>query len=308
MFGWLGNLILGFGNALSGIFGSLGRQIAASIWETMMEWLYTTVFDAMADFFTMIGGMGADLFTLSWVQATVKLFTLIGWALYAAGTVVAVFDVAIEYQSGRANIKSCALHILKGFFACSLLGVLPVELYKFCISLQNTFSRDLAALFANEQTVDISAKGAQILNANFLILQDMQYTLFMLLSLLAFGYCIVKIFFANIMRGGIMLVQIAVGSLYMFGIPRGYDDGFMAWVRQVIALCLTAFLQATLLYLGLLTFQTSMLLGLGVMLAAGEVPRIAQQFGLDTSTRNGMVQSVIHTGTTAFSAIRAVVK
>ena len=58
-------------------------------------------------------------------------------------------------------------------------------------------------------------------------------------------------------------------------------------VKQIIALCLTAFLQTTLLLLGLLTFSDNMLLALGIMLAAGEVPRIAQQFGLDSRTVPG---------------------
>ena len=40
------------------------------------------------------------------------------------------------------------------------------------------------------------------------------------------GFCVIKIVFANIKRGGILLCQIAVGSLYMFSIPRGYTDGF----------------------------------------------------------------------------------
>ena len=66
-----------------------------------------------------MGNMGADVFDLEWVQATINLFTLFGWALFVAGTVVAVFDVAVEYQNGRANIKTTAINVLKGFFACS---------------------------------------------------------------------------------------------------------------------------------------------------------------------------------------------
>ena len=114
----------------------------------MLRWIYEIIYGAIADCFEMIGNMSAEVFDLEWVQATVKLFTLFGWGLFVAGTVVAVFDVAIEYQCGRANIKTTALNILKGFFACSLIGVVPIELYKFCISLQNTFSHDLSALFA----------------------------------------------------------------------------------------------------------------------------------------------------------------
>lgn len=134
---------------------------------------------------------------------------------------------------------------------------------------------------------------------------DGQVLLIELLALIAFSYCVVKIFFANIKRGGILLVQIAVGSLYLYGVPRGYTDGFTGWCRQVIALCLTAFLQTTLLFLGLLTFPDNMLLALGIMLAAGEVPRIAQQFGLDSSVRVNMT-SVIHATTTAVNLSKSI--
>lgn len=54
---------------------------------------------------------------------------------------------------------------------------------------------------------------------------------------------------------------------------------------------------------GLLTFQDNMLLGLGVMLAAGEVPRIAQQFGLDSSVKVNMM-SVVHATSTAVNMTR----
>ncbi len=91
-----------------------------------------------------------------------------------------------------------------------------------------------------------------------------------------------------------MLCQIAVGSLYLFGVPRGYTDGFVSWCKQVIATCLTAFLQTTILYLGLLTYTQHPLLAVGICLSANEVPRIAQMYGLDTSVRINMM-SVSHT-------------
>lgn len=75
------------------------------------------------------------------------------------------------------------------------------------------------------------------------------YGLLNLLCMIAFAYCVIKMFFANIKRGGILLIQIAVGSLYMFSVPRGYADGFNQWCKQVIAICLTAFMQTTLLFL-----------------------------------------------------------
>lgn len=255
----------------------------------------------------MMGNMGADIFDLDWIKATVMLFTLFGWALFVTGTVVAIFDVAIEYQSGRANIKSAALNVIKGFFAASLIGVLPIELYKFCITLQNTFAGDLAHIFAGQQGLNLSGTSTSVLQGSFAVSAQINFNLFNILAMIAFAYCVIKMFFANIKRGGILLIQMAVGSLYMFSVPRGYSDGFNQWCKQIIALCLTAFMQTTLLYLGLLTFPGNMLLGLGIMLAANEVPRIAQQFGLDSSVRVNMM-SVVHATTTAVNLTRGVAK
>lgn len=277
------------------------------IWDTMLKWFYETIYGAVADFFTMMGNMGADIFDLDWIKATIQLFTLFGWALFIAGTVVAVFDTAIEYQNGRATIKTTAINVLKGFFACSLIGVVPVELYKFCISLQNTFSHDLSAIFAGTQSIDLAGESTSVLQGSFAVSNNIQINLFNILAMIAFAYCVIKIFFANIKRGGILLIQMAVGALYMFSVPRGYTDGFNQWMKQVAAICLTAFMQTTLLFLGLLTFPGNMLLGLGIMLAANEVPRIAQQFGLDSSVRVNMM-SVVHATTTAVNLSRTVAR
>lgn len=307
MFDWLGDIISGLGDAIGDVFDTLGQQISNVIWNTMLQWFYETIYGAVADFFTLMGNMGADIFDLDWVKATIKLFTLFGWALFVAGVVVAVFDVAIEYQSGRANIKTTAINILKGFFACSLIGIVPVELYKFCISLQNTFSQDLSRIFAGTQSLDPSSQSMSVLQGSFEVSTQVSFNLFNLLALIAFAYCVIKIFFANIKRGGILLIQMAVGSLYMFSVPRGYTDGFNQWMKQVAAICLTAFMQTTLLFLGLLTFPNNMLLGLGIMLAANEVPRIAQQFGLDSSVKVNMM-SVVHATTTAVNLSRSVAR
>ena len=179
--------------------------------------------------------------------------------------------------------------------AVSLFTKVPVELYKFCITLQTTFSGDLIGSFVGATRGDLGATAE-------VVLKNMGgYSgLLGLLTIIMLAYCVVKLFFANIKRGGILLCQIAVGSLYMFSIPRGFSDGFNGWCKQIFALCLTAFLQTSLMFLGLLTWQTNMLLGLGIMLAANEVPRIAQQFGLDTSVRVNMM-SVTSTVNTAVS-------
>lgn len=305
MFDWLGDIVNGIGEAISNAFQTLWTEVSNTMWNVFLKWIYTAIYDAIAQFFTSIGNLGVEIFQLSWVEAALKLFMLVGWALFVAGLVVAVFDLAIEYQGqGRVNIRTAALNILKGFFAVSLFTILPVELYKFCVTLQNTFAGDLTRVFAGAQSVGVGEQSMTVLEGSFAVASQVNFNVFNLLAMIALAYCVIKLFFSNIKRGGILLTQIAVGTLYMFSIPRGYADGFNQWVKQVIALCLTAFMQTTLLFLGLMTFATNMLLGLGIMLAANEVPRIAQQFGLDTSVKVNMM-SVVHSTTTAVNMTRA---
>lgn len=128
-----------------------------------------------------------------------------------------------------------------------------------------------------------------------------------LFCIILMAYAIIKVFFANLKRGGILLIQIAVGSLYMFSVPRGYTDGFIQWCKQIIGLCLSAFLQATILVAGLMVFKDHALLGLGLMLSAGEIPRIAGAFGLDTSTKANLM-SAVYTAQAAVNTTRTVVQ
>ena len=282
--------------------------MSVSMWDVFLRWIYTTVYDAISEFFTSIGEMGVEIFELAWIEAALKLFMLVGWALFVAGLTVAVFDLAIEYQGqGRINIRTAALNLIKGFFAVSLFSTPPVELYKFCVTLQNTFAGDLTQVFAGRQSAGLGQESMSVLQGSFAVANQVNFNMFNLLAMIALAYCVIKLFFSNIKRGGILVTQIAVGTLYMFSIPRGYTDGFNQWCKQIIALCLTAFMQTTLLFLGLMTFSTNMLLGLGIMLAANEVPRIAQQFGLDTSVKVNMM-SVVHSTTTAVNMTRSLFK
>lgn len=307
MFDWLGDIFQGIGGVVGNAFSAISSDLVNSIFDNFIMWLYQQFYKALADFFTQMQNLGVELFELKWVDGVVTFFVYLGWALFATGTVVAAFDLAIEYQNGRANIKSSVLNILKGFFACSLIGTVPIELYKFCVTLQNTFSGDLAGIFVSTRYASIVEGASDVLEKSFKLTEASPPGPLVLIMLIAYGYCIVKIFFQNIKRGGILLIQMAVGSLYMFSVPRGYTDGFYQWIRQVVAICLTAFMQTTMLFLSLMTMETNMILALGIMLAANEVPRIAQQFGLDSSVKVNMM-SVVHASTTAVNLARSVAR
>ena len=249
--------------------------VADKVMGQIVDWIYSKLLEFLGEFFGMMGSMGADLFDYDFVRAIIELFRLFGWALFVSGMVVAVFEIAVEYQSGRGSIKDACLNAMKGFMAVSLFTVLPVELYKFCISLQVTMSNGLAKLVGSQSVGDSAIKSLSYMQK------------------LSLGtVLLIKVFFANLKRGGILLVMIAVGSLYMFSIVRGYTDGFIQWCKQIIGICLTAFLQAVILIAGLGVMKENCLLGIGLILAASEIPRIAGQFGLDTSMKANIMSTV----------------
>lgn len=293
MFDWISDAVDWIGDGISSLWdntiGNVTDAVGDWIWETMFKWLFNLIYGAVADLFEFINGTTSDIFELSWVQAFISLFHSLAWMLFVCGMIVAVFDTAIAYESGQANIKGTCLNVLKGFMAASLATVVPQRLYSFCVATQGTFTHELLGNFIGDVSDSVADSGLKIIVA-----LSSDVSLFSLFFIILFGYCTVKVIFANIKRGGIMLCQIAVGSLYLFGVPRGYTDGFYGWCKQVIATCLTAFLQTTILYLGLLSYTQHPLLSIGICLSATEVPRIAQMFGLDTSVKVNMM-SVSHT-------------
>ena len=290
--------------------------VADTVLGQIVDWIYSQIVGFLGDFFMQMGDMGADLFELPWVQSIVLFFSYLAWALYGVGLVVACFECAIEYQSGRGSIRDTALNAIKGFMAVGLFTTVPVELYKLSVSLQGSFTAGITGLGTDFGTVAANIidtlKNAgdmnQAMSSNvFGGLTAITSPIMMIFILILMGYAVIKVFFANLKRGGILLIQIAVGSLYMFSVPRGYIDGFVGWCKQVIGLCLTAFLQSTILIAGLMVVKDHALLGLGLMLAAGEIPRIAGQFGLDTSTKSNLMGTV-YAAQTAVNMTRTIVQ
>ncbi len=289
--------------------------VSATILDEILDWLFGQLVGFLGNFFAEMGSMGAELFDMNWVQSIVLFFSYLAWALYGTGLVVACFECSIEYSSGRGSLKDVALNTIKGFMAVNLFNVVPVRLYRLAISLQSQLTAGLTGYgtsigevansilqdFADAETVaELVGKPMSGFNA-------VTSSLMVIFCIILMAYAVIKVFFANLKRGGILLIQIAVGSLYMFSIPRGYTDGFTQWSKQIIGLCLTAFLQSTILVAGLMVFKDNALLGLGLMLSAGEIPRIAGAFGLDTSTKANLM-SAVYTAQAAVNTTRTVVQ
>lgn len=79
--------------------------VADTVLGQIVDWIYSQIVGFLGDFFMQMGNMGADLFDMPWVQSIVLFFSYLAWALYGVGLVVACFECAIEYQSGRGSIR-----------------------------------------------------------------------------------------------------------------------------------------------------------------------------------------------------------
>ena len=289
--------------------------VADKILGQIVDWFYGQVVGFLGNFFAEMGNMGVELFEMSWVQSIVLFFSYLAWALYGTGLVVACFECGIEYSSGRGNIRETALNAIKGFMAVSLFTVVPVRLYELSVTLQGQLTAGITGYGASIGDVasDIMQEFSAVesltdlTSGPFLGFGSITSGFMILFCIILMAYAIIKVLFANLKRGGILLIQIAVGSLYMFSVPRGYTDGFIQWCKQIIGLCLTAFLQATILIAGLMVFKDHALLGLGLMLSAGEIPRIAGTFGLDTTTRAN-IMSAVYTAQAAVNTTRTIVQ
>ena len=283
----------------------------------MLEWLYGQIVGFLGNFFAQMGAMGTEIFDMPWVQSIVLFFSYLGWSLYGTGLVVSAFECGISYQSGRgANIQARTLAAIKGFLAVSLFTKVPVELFKLSVELQADLTAGITGAgggidAAAGNIIERFQEGgtlADAVNVNLFSGFGLITSPFLILFLLIMmGYAVIKVFFSNLKRGGILLIQICVGSLHMFSIVRGYTDGFVQWMKQVIGLCLTTFLQATILVAGLMVLPDHCLLGLGLMLSAGEVPRIAGMFGLDTTT-HANIMSAVYTTQSAVNTVRTIVQ
>ena len=215
------------------------------------------------------------------------------------------------------------MNIFKGLGVLLLFTTLPVKLYQLSVNMQavmgklmnitgimsdpalsepvssgNTISdtvKFFIGLVASNPLVNITGAVGSVL-AGITGTEQHVPQITDILFIIAFAYGFFKILFGNLKRGGILFIQICVCSLYLFSIPRGYLDQFLSWCKQIIGICFTAFLQNLMLMIGLNIFKDQMVIATGVILAASEVPRIAQSFGLDTSMK-GNLSSAVHTTT-----------
>lgn len=164
--------------------------------------------------------MGAELFEMSWVQGIVQFFNYLAWTLYVIGLIVACFECGINYAGGKGDIRAVALNAIKGFMAASLFSVVPVRLYQLAISLQAEFTSGMTGYGTSigEVAANIIQEYEEIETVADLVGKPISgfgavtSAIMVIVCIIMMAYAVIKVFFANLKRGGILLIQIAVGK------------------------------------------------------------------------------------------------
>lgn len=256
---------------LQGFLGSTD-SLSNAVLNSLSGLIYRQLLDTAETIISSITNSSSSVFNYSWFKVTASLFSRFGMLMFAVGVVLTFVDAGIEYRRRGIDLSGTMLNLGKGLIAVGLFAAIPVPLFNFCTNIQSVILDTLAIEWNFQETVDalqelLTSEGVLIIMIVIMIV------------------LIFLIYLDSLKRGGILLVLICIGSLHMISVPRGYLDNFYSWCKQVIALCLTVLLQNLLLFCGLMIVPTQVFLGLGVMFAAKEVPRICAQFGLDTSVK-----------------------
>ena len=264
--------------------------------NALIAWFISTITSSLNDFVAYFNMTNAQLFENELITGIIDFFQLLAWGLFIVGAMLASSEFALTYREGGGNFKAIGMNFIKSFFAVLLFAFVPIELFKFSCDMQQYVGRVITNGVIGEAA---SALGENISNF-FVYFSQMSNPLINLILIIIFLYCVFKVFFGNLKRGGILMVTICVGTLHMIGMPRGYQDGFMSWCKQIISICFTVFMQNTLFLIGLMLFASNnegWILSIGVLLVAGQLPRFVQMFGMDCSAK-GNIGSMVYTAST----------
>lgn len=265
------------------------------IWENALNTFHSLSLELMNFSINLFNLTSINTFNSSLVGALFTFFQIVGTTLFGVATILAYFETAVALQQGGGNYLSTTLNVFKGFAVSLGFVTVPQQLMIFTSQLLEKMLAILQPEDYSDFATGMAKTASDSLDVIGKALSKMGQPPVWLTIIISVGfiYCVFKVSLASIKRAGILTITICVGALHIFGIPRGYSDGFSSWAKQVVAICVTQFLQSVMLVIGFcIVNSTIWFVGFGFMLAATEVPRIAGHFGLDTSIKANMTQTV----------------
>lgn len=268
-------------------------SIAGDIADALLRWMYDAL---IGGFETVIGDVvdiGTEVFehpqNYPYVQVTIEFFQKLAWVFLALGLVLAAMEAAIAYYNGRGDFGNVALNVIKSYAVCFFLTTFAIRVYKFVLLDINPGWLEVVMHTGTNPPEAVDTHGILVLFTAILDgLELIGYGLHGIIMLLVILYLLIKIYFMIFKRTALFIALLGIGSLHMIEIPRGIWDGFTGWVKQVAGICFITVIQTTLLGIAARLFVDGHpLLGIGMMAACEDVPRIADRYGVDTSMNSG---------------------
>lgn len=211
------------------------------------------------------------------VKNVLDLFEYIGWLILVIGVLFAIANLYIRFlETGRLELHFFIINVTQSIIAIFFLRVGATEIF----ILGNTLNK-LICKVTSEPDYNKSINSF----VDYLVTMRFNTIWILFIGLVAIISIMVSLF--QIMkRGGMYIAQIAMGYIYLFSLPAGNTDGFSEWIKQTVAIALTNVLQTTLLFVGMNLMAREgkdIILGLGVILGASSVEKIAGRYGMSTS-------------------------
>ena len=243
-------------------------SLPGDIADALLEWIYNSIISGFESVIEDFMHVGIEVFehpeNFPYVQVTVSFFQKLAWV-------------------------NVALNIIKSYLVCFFLTNIAIRIYKFVILDINPGWLNVIMHTGPNAPAATDSEGILILFTTILDgLELIAYGIHGILLLFVILYYLVKIYFMIFKRTALFIALLGIGSLHMIEIPRGNWDGFTGWAKQIAGLCFVSVIQTTLLAIAARLFvDAHPMLGIGMMAACEDVPRIAERYGVDTSMNSG---------------------
>lgn len=252
-----------------------------------------------------------NLFSQQFIIDIVAAFRTLGWVLFSAGFIIAFLEYIIEANDGGGNWTNLVFNTAKGVVYSACFAGAPLELLIWTGTLTTNMASSMSGGIYQEMIGnDFVGNFTLIIQSEFNAVGSAPFwvVIISVILIIVFGF---KIVLDNVSRAGSLLILIIIGTFHAFSIPRGYIDSAVGWCKQIIGLCFTHFMQNLLVITGFFIWTTgtntvTYLCGLGTIFSATLVPKIAQQFSLDTSIKANWGQGVMVAGYTFQTATKLI--
>ena len=216
-------------------------MFASSSLEEVYHYVYYQLTSVALTMLDDVNGLSINFFSNEFIQAIVNFFTLFAWGLGLTGAAIAIMDFAVSYQTGGGgSFTGTGMNMLRLLVALLTFSSIPILLFQTSMDIYGTV-RSVVVGSMDGATVSITdlVKGAvqsmfksvygtlppvKIANGIWEFLKKLtdgfQATdpadaalssnadWWALIQLIILVWAIFKIFFSNLKRGGILLVQI----------------------------------------------------------------------------------------------------